>query len=133
MQAEAEGAEVEEVTVSEGEVVVLVAAVVGWLAVVIEAGVVGEFEAEDATVGVAVEAVAYRLKDTVDTTSWPRDTCSLCHSHRMGMAEDRHYCTVSAGGFARAGTAVAVYNAGTGRTQVVGSSSPRDTDKSHTT
>lgn len=43
-------------------------------------------------------------------------------------AEDRHYCTVSAGGFARVDTAAAVYNAGIGRDQVVGSSSPRDTD-----
>lgn len=43
-------------------------------------------------------------------------------------AEDRHYCTVSAGEFARVDTAAAVDNAGIGRDQVVGSSSPRDTD-----
>jgi hypothetical protein len=43
-------------------------------------------------------------------------------------AEERHYCTVSAGGFARVDTAAAVDNAGIGRDQVVGSSSPRETD-----
>lgn len=43
-------------------------------------------------------------------------------------AEERHYCTVSAGGFARVDTAVAVDNAGIRRGQVVGSSSPRETD-----
>jgi hypothetical protein len=89
--------------------------------------------AGDATVAAVVEVVDCMSKDTVDTTSWPRNTCLACHSHRMERAEDRHYCTVSAGAFAPAGTAAAVYNAGTGLTQVVGSSSPRDTDKSHTT
>lgn len=65
--------------------------------------------------------------------SWPKHTCSACHTHRMETAEDRHYCTVSAGELVRAGTAVAVYNVDTGQLQVVESSWPRDTDRSHTT
>jgi hypothetical protein len=133
VQVKAGAAEAKEATVSEGEVVVLVEVVVEWHAAVIEAAVAVEFAVEDATVAAVAVAVGYNSKDTVDTASWPRDTYSVCHSHRMGMAEDRHYCTVSAGEFVRVGTAAAVYNAGTGRTQVVGSSSPRDIDTSHTT
>lgn len=73
-------------TVSEGEVAVLVAVVVGWLGAVIEVAAAGEF-AEGAVVVAVIEDVAYRLADTVDMVSCWGDTCSVCHSHRMRTAE----------------------------------------------
>lgn len=89
-----EGSEVDEVTVSETEVAVLdvglVAALVEWLAVVSEVAVGEEF-AEDATVAAVVEAAACRSTGIGDMASWPMDTYWVCHSYRMGMAEDRHY------------------------------------------
>lgn len=76
---------VEEMTVSEGEVAVLVAAVVGWLGAVIEVAAAGEF-VEDAVV-VVIEDVAYRPANNVNMVSCWGNPCSACHSHRMRMAE----------------------------------------------
>lgn len=132
-----EAAEVEGGIVVEGEVVVLAVvalavAVVGEPVVVNGAAAAGEFVAEDAFAAAAVVAVVVAvaveyMSMGMNILSWSKDTLLACHSYRMG-AEERHYCTVSAGGFARVDTAVAVDNAGIGRDQVVGSSSPRDTD-----
>lgn len=131
-----EAAEVEGGIVVEGEVVVLAVvalavAVVGEPVVVNGAAAAGEFAAEGAFAAAAVAvvvavAVEYMSMD-MNTVSWPKDTLLACHNYRMGV-EDRHYCTVSAGGFARVDTAAAVDNAGIGLDQVVGSSSPRDMD-----
>jgi hypothetical protein len=108
--------------------VVLAAAVVGELVVVIGAAAAGESAEEDASVAAAAAAVECMLMGTKDMVSWPKDTLLVCHRHRMGAAEDGHYCIVSAGEFARVDMAAAVDNAGIGRNQVVGSSSPRETD-----
>lgn len=58
MQVEVQEPVVEEVIVPGEGFLVRAAAVVGWLAVVIEAAAEGEF-AEDANAAVAFEAVAY--------------------------------------------------------------------------
>jgi hypothetical protein len=125
-----EAAEVVEETVVEGAAVVLVEALVGWFAVIVGAAAVGEF-AEDASVVAAAATVGYTSMGMKDMASCPEGTFLVCHSHRMEMAEKRHYCTVLAGGFARADTAAAANNEDIGRNQAVGSSSPRETDRTH--
>ena len=88
--------EVEEVIVFGEEFVVRAAAVVEWPAAITGVAAVGEF-AVDVPVAFAVAvdavavAVAHTLTDTAGMASWPRDTCSACHIHRMEMAEDLHY------------------------------------------
>lgn len=106
---------------------VLSAAVVGEL-VVIGAAAAGESVEEDASAAAVTVAVECMLMGMKDMVSWPKDTLLVCHRHRMGAAEDGHYCIVSAGEFARVDTVAVVDNAGIGRNQVVGSSSPRETD-----
>lgn len=128
-----EAVEVEEGIADEEEAEVLVVVVVGEPVVVIEAAAAGEFAEEDGTVVAATVAVGCMPTDMKDMASWPKDTILACHNHRMGVAEDRHYCRVSAVGFARVDTAVVVDNAGIGRNQVVESSSPRETNRTHIT
>lgn len=139
MLVEAEEPEAEEMVVfGEGavvraEAVVRLAAAAEWPAAIIGVAAVGEFAVDaPAAFAVAAEAVADSSTDNAHMASWPRDTCSACRIHHMEMAEDLHYCTGSAGAFAHVDTAAAVYNAGTGQTQVVGSSSPQYNDSGHT-
>ena len=106
--------------------VVLAAAVVGELVVVIGAAAAGGFAEEDASAAAVSAAVVCMLMGMKDMVSSPKGTLLVCHRHRMGAAEDGHYFIVSAGVFARVDRVAAVDNAGIGRNQVVGSSSPRE-------
>ena len=105
--------------VVEGEAVVLAVAVVGDFVVVIGAAVAVKSVEEDAS------AAGYMSMGMV---SWSKDTSMACHSHYRMAAEHQGYCTVPAGEFVHADTAAGVDNAGIDRDQVVGSSSPRETD-----